>query len=81
VSVSAPPRCERCGGRLATVNLGDVHDGVKTIYRICSDCWVKLCDACPRAVKTDEDAVTHWVIDFLRDERARGGPAAKGGAV
>jgi hypothetical protein len=63
------------------VILGDVQDGVKATYRICSDCWGELCKACPRAAKTDEDAMVHWVIDALRDERARGGaPAAGGGA-
>jgi protein-arginine kinase activator protein McsA len=65
-------KCERCRKRLATVILGDVVDGVKTTYRICSDCWVALGDACPRAHKTDEDAVTHWILDHLRTERERG---------
>lgn len=74
----APPRCERCGRRLATVTLGDVQEGARETYRICSDCWGALCDDCPRSAKTDEDAVTHWVIDRLRDER-RGGGAPAGG--
>jgi hypothetical protein len=54
------------------VILGDVQDGVKTVYRICSDCWTALGDACPRSVKTDEDALTHWILDTLREERGRG---------
>jgi protein-arginine kinase activator protein McsA len=66
------PRCERCEKRLATVHLGDVCDGVRVTYRICSDCWSTLCDVCPRAHKTDEDAVVHWVIDRLKWERAEG---------
>ena len=78
MSFPAPPRCERCGRRLATVILGDVQDGIRETYRICSDCWGSLCEACPRSAKTDEDAMTHWVIDFLGEERrrARAGPGA-----
>lgn len=52
--------------------LGDVRGGVRTTYRICANCWVALGDACPRAVKTDEDALTHWILDTLAAERARG---------
>ncbi len=65
-------RCERCAGRLATVTLGDVQDGVRSTYRICSDCWTGLSSECPRAQRTDEDAVVHWILDRLRAERDAG---------
>ncbi|MBL8693287.1 MAG: hypothetical protein JNJ88_04245 [Planctomycetes bacterium] len=69
MTLASPPRCERCSGRLATVTLGDVQDGVRATYRICSDCWQALSASCPRARKTDEDSVVHWIIDTLREER------------
>lgn len=72
----AIPRCERCGQRLVTVKLGDVQDGVRENYNICSECWGRLCDACPRSHKTDEDAMVHWVMDELRRERGIGLPHA-----
>lgn len=66
------PRCERCEKKLATVNLTDVAGGVRMTFRICSHCWTSLCDACPRSHKTDEDAMVHWVIDQLKQERLEG---------
>jgi len=66
----ALPRCERCGKRIATVTLGDVQDGARATYRVCSDCWQALSEMVPRAQRTDEDAVVHWILDRLRDERA-----------
>ncbi|MBI3819395.1 MAG: hypothetical protein HY286_11930 [Planctomycetes bacterium] len=74
------PNCERCGKRLVTVTLGDVTDGVRENYKICSDCWTSLCDACPRSNKTDEDAMANWVLDRLRDERILKNTNSGGGA-
>lgn len=69
MSPAALPRCERCAKRVATVTLGDQQEGARMTYRVCSDCWAALGDLVPRARRTDEDAVVHWIIDRLRDER------------
>jgi len=77
VSAPATHRCERCRTRLATVTLGDVVGGTRETYRICSTCWTDLSELCPRERRTDEDAVVHFILDELRDDRRRAAPEAQ----